>query len=203
MLGIEVVVAVAPDSLLWYIQHGLPLHNSEGDSAGVVELADATQDEERSFLDEAENEIQAARRYDLVVTMRAYRDAKFRPAVLRAYRHKCAVCRCALKLVDAAHIVPVSYPQSTDEVTNGLALCRLHHGAFDNALLGVRSDYKVITNPEAEVRLSELRLNMGLPEFKSRLPESIVLPTSSEMRPLPENLRLGLQARRWPNRLIA
>lgn len=202
-LGIEVVVAVAPDSLLWYVQQGLPLHNSESDSTAVVSLAEATADDERSFLDESENEIQAARRYDLVETMRAYRDAKFRPAVLRAYRYKCAVCGCALKLVDAAHIVPVSYPQSTDEVTNGLALCRLHHGAFDNALLGVCPDYSVITNPEAEERLTELRLNMGLGEFKLRLPESIALPASLEMRPTPENLRLGLQARRWPSRLIA
>ena len=135
--------------------------------------------------------------------MRAYRDAKFRPAVLRAYGYKCAVCECALKLVDAAHIVSVSYPQSTDEVTNGLALCRLHHGAFDNALLGVQSDYKVITNSDAEGRLRELRLDMGLREFKSRLPESIALPISLEMRPVPENLRLGLRARRWPAGLIA
>jgi len=202
-LGMEVVVAVTPDSLLWYIQHGLPLHNSESDSAGVVGLAEATPDDERSFLDESEDEIQAARRYDLVETMRAYRDAKFRPAVLRAYGYKCAVCGCDLKLVDAAHIVPVSYPQSTDEVTNGLALCRLHHGAFDNALLGVRTDYSVITNPEAEARLRELRLDMGLPEFKSRLPSSITLPTSLEMRPDSANLRLGLQARRWPDALIA
>lgn len=203
MLGNEVVVAVGPDSLLWYVQHGLPLHNSESDSTAVVDLAEAKPEDERSFLDESENEIQAARRYDLVETMRAYRDARFRPVVLRAYGYKCAVCGCALKLVDAAHIVPVSHPQSNDEVTNGLALCRLHHGAFDNALLGVRSNYMVITNSDAEARLSELRLNMGLPEFKSRLPDRITLPASSEMHPEPENLRLGLQARRWPNRLIA
>jgi len=201
-LGSEVVVAVAPDSLLWYTQHGLSLHNSESDASAAVDLANATPDEERSFLDQSEDDIQAARRYDLVETMRAYRDARFRPMVLRAYGYKCAVCQCALKLVDAAHIVPVSYPQSTDDVTNGLALCRLHHGAFDNALLGVRSDYGVITNPEGERRLKELHLDMGLEEFRSRLPEQITVPRSLEMQPEPGNLRLGLQARRWPAELI-
>jgi putative restriction endonuclease len=45
--------------------------------------------------------------------------------------------RLPLKLPDAAHIVPVTFPDSTDEVTNGLGLCRLHHGAYDNGLLGV------------------------------------------------------------------
>ena len=32
--------------------------------------------------------------------------------------------------------VPVSYPDSIDEVTNGLALCRLHHGATTTVCLG-------------------------------------------------------------------
>jgi len=201
--GAEVVVAVSPDSLLWYVQQGLPLHNSETDASAVVDLVQPTPEEERNFLDESEDEIQAARRYDLVETMRAYRDATFRPAVLRAYRHTCAVCACALKLVDAAHIVPVSHPSSTDDVTNGLALCRLHHGAYDNGLLGVRSDFRVITNPEMEVRLSDLHLDMGLDEFKDRLPERITLPLHPEVRPLPENFILGLRARNWRDELIA
>ena len=160
--GQEIVVAVHPDSLVWYIEHGLPLHNSEDDAPAAVDLAQATPEFERGFLDESADEIQAARRYDLVETMRAYRDARFKPAVLYTYRYTCAVCGCALKLVDAAHIVPVSHPQSTDEVTNGLALCRMHHGAYDNGLLGVRSDYSVLTNPHAERRLGELHLDMGL-----------------------------------------
>ncbi len=201
--GAEVVVSVTPDSLLWYIQHGLPLHNSESDAPAVVDLAEATPEEERGFLDESENEIQAARRYDLVQTMRAYRDARFKPAVLRAYRNCCAVCRCALKLVDAAHIIPVSHPRSTDDVTNGLALCRLHHGAYDNGLLGVRSDYRVITNTGAEQRLADLRLDMGLEAFKAGLPERITVPTHPEVCPTPDKLILGLRARSWPDELVA
>ncbi len=201
--GSEVVVAVAPDSLLWYVQNGLPLHNAGFDASEAESLVEATPDEERQFLDESVDESQAARRYDLVETIRAYRDAKFRPAVLRAYRYKCAVCTCALKLVDAAHIVPVSYPQSTDEVTNGLALCRLHHGAYDNGLLGVCSDYRIITNPAHERNLAALRLDMGLNAFKCALPTAISVPTTIEARPDPEKLVLGLRARRWPDELVA
>lgn len=201
--GAEVVVSVSPDSLLWYVQNGLPIHNSEGDAPAVVDLAEATPEEERSFLDQSESDIQAARRYDLVQTMRAYRDARFKPAVLRAYGHRCAVCGYALKLVDAAHIVPVSYPQSTDDVTNGLALCRLHHGAYDNGLIGVRSDYRVITNPHIEGRLGDLRLDMGLDEFKARLPKLIRLPTHPEVRPSPDKLAIGLRVRSWPDNLVA
>jgi len=201
--GVEVVVGVSPDSLLWYVQHGLPLHNAQGDALAVVDLARTTPEEERAFLDESENESQAARRYDLVQTMRAYRDAQFKPAVLRAYRNCCAVCGCALKLVDAAHIIPVSHPQSTDDVTNGVALCRLHHGAYDNALLGVQSDYRIVTNYEAESRLADLCLNMGLEDFRAALPERIRIPTHPEVRPSPTSLALGLRARSWPENLIA
>lgn len=198
----EVVVAVAPTSLLWYVENGSPLHNAEGDAPAVVALADATPEEEREFLDSATTESASARRYDLVETMRGYRDAKFKPAVLQAYSYKCAVCDCDLKLVDAAHIVPVSHPSSNDEVPNGLALCRLHHGAYDNGLLGVRSDYRIVINSERVRRLIDLRLATGLDNFRSRLPERIRVPTSIEVRPSAANLRLGLQLRQWPTSLI-
>lgn len=202
-MGEEVVAAVSPASLLWYVERGLELHNAEEDALSAAEMAEATPEEERNFIDEAATPPQQARRYDLVETMRAFRDAKFRPAVLQAYAYRCTVCRVALKLVDAAHIVPVSFPESTDEVTNGLALCRLHHGAYDSGLLGIRSDYSIVTNDEAERRLEDLRLHSGLKEFKKRLPARITPPTTIEARPLPQNLIIGLQARRWPAALIA
>lgn len=201
--GPEVVVAVAPDSLLWYVQNGAPLHNAENDATGVATLIDPSPEEERSFLDEVENEIQAARRYDLVETMRAYRDAKFRPAVLRAYSYRCAVCQCALKLVEAAHIIPVAFPHSTDDITNGLALCRIHHGAYDNGLLGIQSNYQIVVNSDQESHLAELRLDMGIDEFRQRLPERITVPASIEARPDPAKLIVGLRARRWPELLVA
>lgn len=201
--GQEVVVAVAEGSLLWYVQNGLPLHNAEGDATAVVELVGATVEEEREFLESAQSEIESARRYDLVETMRAYRDAKFRPAVLHAYSYKCAVCGCDLKLVDAAHIVPLTHPNSTDEVTNGIALCRLHHGAFDNSLLGVQSSYAIVINTDMAGRLHELGLDKGLDAFRAGLASRIRVPSSIEARPIPENLRLGMQLRRWPDNLIA
>lgn len=202
-MGQEVVAAVSPSSLLWYVERGLELHNAEEDALSAVEMAEATPEEQRTFIDEAPTPPQQARRYDLVETMRAFRDSKFRPAVLQAYAYRCCVCRCALKLVDAAHIVPVSFPESTDDVINGLALCRLHHGAYDSGLLGIRSDYSIVTNNDAEERLTALRLHAGLAGFKRHLPRAITPPASIEARPLPENLVLGLQARRWPQSLIA
>lgn len=203
MQGREVVIACTSGSLLWYVEKGAPLHNAEDDATAVVDLVDVSPEEERHFLDNADSEIASARRYDLVETMRAYREAKFRPAVLQAFSYRCCVCSCDLKLVDAAHIVPVSHPDSTDEVTNGLALCRLHHGAFDNALLGVKSDYSVVVNPDMENRLHEIKLDTALDDFRSRLPGTIRVPASIEARPSPKMLTLGLKARRWPSEFVA
>jgi len=201
--GREVVVGVNCDSLLWYIQHAESLHDVEEEASSVGELLDATYEEQTEFVESSRSEGEANRRIQLVRTLRSYRDYQFRPAVLRAYSYRCAVCNVALKLVDAAHIVPVPFPESTDEVTNGLALCRLHHGAYDNALLGVKSDYSVIVNPRTEYRLSELQLEAGLEEFKSRLPARITVPRSIEARPDPKKLIIGLQAREWPEDFIA
>jgi putative restriction endonuclease len=69
------------------------------------------------------------------------RDSRFRSRVLNAYRDSCSVCRLHHEeLLDGAHILPVTNPRSVDTVPNGLALCKLHHTAFDRNILGVRPD---------------------------------------------------------------
>lgn len=201
--GQEVVVALKPDSLLWYVMEGEPLHNTGEDIVATVEdLVAASVETEREFLDADHTEAGAARRYDLVQIMRAFREARFRPEVLRAYSYRCTVCQTALKLVDAAHIIPVAHLGSTEGVDNGLALCRLHHAAYDNALLGVRSDLSIITNPALVTKLRALGLIAGWEEFRDRLPPSITPPTHPDNRPRPQNLITGLRARQWADDLI-
>ena len=70
---------------------------------------------------------------------RRRRDPAFRDRVLRAYGYRCAVCAYdgrlghALIGVDAAHVKwHVAYGE--DEVTNGLALCALHHRLLDRGV---------------------------------------------------------------------
>ncbi len=80
----------------------------------------------------------------------------FRERVLEAYRYECAFCRFRhQELLDAAHIVPDSHPAGEPEVRNGLALCTLHHAAFDRSFLGLRPDYVI------EVRNDLLREHDG------------------------------------------
>lgn len=83
----------------------------------------------------------AVRHYATVEAKRRLHQDMFRSTVLRAYGDRCAICRLPRReLLDAAHIVPDRDERGVPHVTNGLALCKLHHGAYDANLLGVRPD---------------------------------------------------------------
>ena len=63
---------------------------------------------------------------------------RFKLDVMRAYRHRCAICALRERtLVQAAHIVPDVEPEGIAAVVNGLALCAIHHLAFDRNVLGI------------------------------------------------------------------
>lgn len=65
----------------------------------------------------------------------------FRAQVLLAYGTRCAVCNLGHgSLLDAAHIIADGQPNGQPVVPNGLALCKIHHAAFDARILGIRPD---------------------------------------------------------------
>ena len=78
------------------------------------------------------------RRYVVTQTRRRLHQPVFRAQVMRAYETRC--CVCALRhreLLDAAHIAPDSSEHGIAAVRNGLALCKIHHAAFDANILGI------------------------------------------------------------------
>lgn len=95
------------------------------------------------------------RRYATVATVHRLHQQAFRQRVLDAYKSHCALCRLGHEsLLDAAHIIPDN-ENGTAEVRNGLALCKIHHAAYDRHFLTIRPDYSV------EVRTSLLEENDG------------------------------------------
>lgn len=74
---------------------------------------------------------------------------KFRMRVLAAYRTQCTFCRLRHEsLLQAAHIIPDSDAAGVPEVSNGLALCALHHSAYDKFFIAVRPDYTIEVRPD-------------------------------------------------------
>jgi putative restriction endonuclease len=96
------------------------------------------------------------RRYVKVETKKRLHQPVFRATVLRAYRTSCAVCSLRHgQLLDAAHIVADSAEAGIPSVRNGLALCKIHHAAFDANILGILADLVV------EIREDLLHENDG------------------------------------------
>ena len=90
----------------------------------------------------------------------------FRERVLQAYRRACAMCQLRhSELLDAAHILPDTDERSTTAVSNGLALCKLHHAAFDHHIVGVRPDLVIEVRQDILAEVDGPMLRHGLQEL--------------------------------------
>ncbi len=105
----------------------------------------------------------------------------FRAKVLQAYEHQCAICRLKRDaLLDAAHILPDSHPRGVPEVINGLCLCKIHHAAYDQNLLGVSPELVVAVRPDVQIETDGPMLLHGLQEMNG---VRLVVPTARSARP--------------------
>jgi len=88
-------------------------------------------------------EVSDARHAYLTSTVKVrLQQRSFREKVLDAYKSQCAFCRLKHReLLDAAHIIPDTLPESKSTIDNGISLCKLHHAAYDSFILGVTPDY--------------------------------------------------------------
>jgi putative restriction endonuclease len=94
---------------------------------------------------EMDRQVAEARREYITTSFRMrLHQRSFREKVLEAYASRCAFCQLSHReLLDAAYIIPEHLPESRSSVDNGLALCKLHHAAYDNFLMGVTPDYVI------------------------------------------------------------
>jgi len=133
--------------------------------------------------DQEVEQLPGPRRRIVETVSRLARDANFRDQVLDAYGHRCAVTRAQLKLVDAAHILPVGADGSTDLITNGIALSPTYHRAFDHGLIYLDSQFRMVIHPARVNYLRGLDLGAGLAEFSVYLGNAIHLPANPVQRP--------------------
>ncbi len=177
----EIAVGIRPDQFMGYSLNAATLHRSGKDAATFDLLSRASSLE---IIPPQETQALSAERQRVLKTVsRLSRLANFRQAVLQAYGFRCAVTRAQLKLVDAAHILPVGAPGSVDDVRNGIALSPTYHRAFDNGLVFLDEDCRMCINAEKEAALGAARLNGGMDSFKARL----------------GRIHLPADRRQWPN----
>lgn len=130
----------------------------------------------------------AERQRVLAEVSRLSRDARFKQRVLFAYGNRCAVTRVQLRLVDAAHILPVGAPGSSDAVTNGLSLSPTYHRAYDAGLIYLDENCKMQLNEARLQVLQALNLALGIDSFREPLGE-IFLPPDPRQRPSRDLIR--------------
>ena len=116
------------------------------------------------------------RRYTRRLTLQRLHQVMFRPKVLRAYESRCTICQLGfVRLLDAAHILPDRHLNGEPVITNGLAMCKLHHAAYDANLLGIRPDRMVEVRPDILTATGGPMLRHGLQEIHGT---QITLPRS-------------------------
>ena len=114
----------------------------------------------------------------------------FREAVLSAYRNHCTICRLKHReLLDAAHIIPDN-EEGQPIVSNGLSLCKIHHAAFDQNILGINPDYHVEIRKDILEETDGPMLKYGL---QSTHRQKIILPRKEIMKPNKEWLDIRYQ----------
>lgn len=140
----------------------------------------------------AEDRADIRRQYITSLVRRRLHQQAFRARVLEAYRVQCALCRLRhQELLDAAHITADTEPEGEPIVSNGLALCKLHHAAYDRHFLTVRPDYRI------EVRQSLLLEKDGpmlLHGLQGLHQQEIALPRSVALQPDRSRLEIRYQA---------
>lgn len=126
------------------------------------------------------------RRYITVETRRRLHQGAFRDLVLHAYACRCAICRLQHPvLLDAAHIIPDSEEGGMPLITNGLSLCKIHHAAYDQDILGISPEYRVHIREDILRERDGPMLLHGLQELNG---SSLSLPTRTADQPDKERL---------------
>lgn len=135
----------------------------------------------------------ALRRYLLAETKRRLHQPIFASKVMMAYDVRCAVCALHHReLLDAAHIIPDSDPLGIPVVPNGLALCKIHHAAYDQNILGIRPDHVVEIHHRLLDEIDGPMLHHGLQEHHRR--RLMNLPKRRADLPDPDRLILRYKA---------
>ena len=115
----------------------------------------------------------------------------FRFIVIEAYNYTCAICGLKLNSpdnlrweVEAAHIVPHKQ-KGKDNIWNGIALCSLHHWAFDVGWFTLDNDFLIQVSPQLNSIAKDFGIMDSYKFFESlkNKKTKILLPKNSELYP--------------------
>lgn len=138
-------------------------------------------DESLRFLSDPLHPSDDERRYAARIVRARLHQPEFRARVIRAYTSRCTVCTLRHpELLDAAHIIRDADEWGEPVVPNGLSLCKIHHAAYDQSLMGISPDHRVHVNRDLLEETDGPMLEHGLQAMHGR---TLVLPAHPTDRP--------------------
>lgn len=127
------------------------------------------------------------RRYTERLTRARLHQPVFRAEVMNAYGERCAICRLHhSELLDAAHIIEDGAPDGQPILPNALALCKIHHAAFDKDFVGIRPDLTLHVRTDLLAEQDGWMLDGGIKGIHNS--HLAVLPKRHDAQPDPTRL---------------
>lgn len=190
----ETAIAFKPNFFVEYVRNLESLHGF-GESKDDLNVLENVAHDPDLVNDREIESITKSRQTVIQTVRRKLRDSSFQDRVLTAYTYRCAICSVQLDLVQAAHIVPVFHEHGTDQTSNGIALCALHHYAYDRGLVFIDEKYSIQINQNKVNKLRAVSRDSGLEEFTDALRSLIILPPTISDRPHVDYLRIANELR--------
>lgn len=179
----EIAIAFKPELFVEYANHVTSFH-SFGESRQDFQVFETiTTYQAQLQNDEIINQVSRPRQRAFQIVSRSLRDHSFTSRVLNAYNYRCAFCNVQLNLIEAAHIIPVNIETSTDETRNGIALCSLHHKAYDISLATFNERYQILINDNKIENLRRINRDGEIQRFRHELRPIINVPPANRDRP--------------------
>jgi putative restriction endonuclease len=106
--------------------------------------------------------------------------------VLDSYERQCAICGQSIRLgdtligIDACHVKPIQH-FGDDHITNGIALCKIHHWALDRGAISISEERSLLISP----KLNGSRINEYFHEFAEK---AIFIPRNNSLHLSEENV---------------
>lgn len=189
----EIAVAFRPEFFVEYALHAAELHRTGKANEDYLALNDV----ERLTDAEIAAIANPKRRKVIATIVRNYRASDFRRRVLGAYSRRCSMCGVQLELIEAAHIVPVASDEGNDDTNNGIALCKLHHAAYDRNLVCFDERYRIEVSDSLVAQLHDAGLDGGISKFCKALRPALILPSDKRDYPAPPLIRQAREIRKW------
>ncbi len=192
----EIAIAFRSDFFGEYVRNLESLHQV-GATAQEIEIVEQVAAGNLEVNSEEVRGLSQQRQTTIATITKKLRDISFKKRVLTAYGNQCAFSGIQLKLVDAAHIYPVSELDSTDDTSNGLALSPMYHRAFDRGLITLNDEYQILINEVKMRKLREIGLDGSEVFFRHGLRPMIIVPPAVPDRPNVQFVRNANALRGW------